>query len=37
MAAVPIGWNEILERTSAEVYPSNCLGWAAELAAEVAA
>jgi membrane protein len=32
MAAVPIGWNEILRRTSAEVYRSNCLGWAAELA-----
>ena len=32
MAAVPIGWTEILKRTSAEVYRSNCLGWAAELA-----
>jgi hypothetical protein len=37
MAAVPIGWNEILKRTSAEVCRGNCLGWAAELAAEVAA
>lgn len=32
MAAVPIGWTGILKRTSAEVYRSNCLGWAAELA-----
>jgi membrane protein len=32
MAAVPIGWTEILKRTGAEVYRGNCLGWAAELA-----
>ncbi|MBE3110953.1 MAG: YihY/virulence factor BrkB family protein [Acidobacteria bacterium] len=32
MAAVPIGWNEVLKRTGAEVYRGHCLGWAAELA-----
>ena len=32
MAAVRIGWVEILKRTSVEAYRGNCLGWAAELA-----
>lgn len=30
--AVPIGWKEILRRTSVEIYRGNCFGWAAQLA-----
>jgi membrane protein len=29
---VPLGWTEILKRTSAEIYAGNCFGWAASLA-----
>jgi len=29
---VPLGWPEILKRTSADVYAGNCFGWAASLA-----
>jgi uncharacterized BrkB/YihY/UPF0761 family membrane protein len=30
--AVPIGWKQILRRTSVEIYRGNCFGWAAQLA-----
>jgi Virulence factor BrkB len=30
--AVPIGWKQILRRTSVEIYRGNCCGWAAQLA-----
>jgi membrane protein len=29
---VPVGWPEILKRTSADVYAGSCFGWAASLA-----
>jgi membrane protein len=29
---VPLGWAEILKRTTAEIYAGNCFGWAASLA-----
>jgi uncharacterized BrkB/YihY/UPF0761 family membrane protein len=29
---VPLGWPEILKRTSADVYAGNCFEWAASLA-----